>query len=156
MSRPLALAAFLATALLAGCAAQPDQAAGPDGTAVASAQPTKEDRGPLCISMRDIKDTKVINDRTILVTLRERGKFLRVDLTDRCVGLGFYGFAHVSYNDEFCRTDPLTLVGMPVSPTCLIDRMMPIDKEAADALIAAQKADKHKGSDADKGTGTPN
>ncbi|TWB73155.1 hypothetical protein FBZ87_10575 [Nitrospirillum amazonense] len=140
---PALITATVAAGLLAGCATDPatDPATdkGAPGTQTAKAE--SQDRGQMCIPVRTIRRTQVIDESTILVEMQDRTKFIRINLAGRCTGLGFYGFAYVSHNDELCRTDPLTLVGMPVPPVCLIDSMIPIDKAAADALKAKPKTD---------------
>ncbi|TWB45475.1 DUF6491 family protein [Nitrospirillum pindoramense] len=137
---PALITATLAAGLLAGCAADPAADKGAPGTQTADAE--SRDRGQMCIPVRTIRRTQVIDESTILVEMQDRTKFIRINLAGRCTGLGFYGFAYVSHNDELCRTDPLTLVGMPVPPVCLIDSMIPIDKAEADALKAKPKTDK--------------
>ncbi|MBB6249540.1 DUF6491 family protein [Nitrospirillum iridis] len=134
------LIATLATGLLAGCAADPSPSQPGSPPQTAKAEPA--DRGLMCIPVRGMRNTTVIDDRTILVEMQDRTKFTRIDLANRCIGLGTYGFGYVSHNDELCRTDPLTLVGLPVPPVCLIDSMIPIDKAAADALKAQRDAKK--------------
>ncbi|TWB62217.1 DUF6491 family protein [Nitrospirillum viridazoti] len=137
---PTLIAAALAASLLTACAA--DRNAGGSQTASTQTAGTESrDRGPMCIPVRNIRRTQVIDDRTILVEMQDRTQFTRINLANRCIGLGPYGFAYVSHNDELCRTDPLTLVGMPVPPVCLIDSMIPIDKAAADALKAKPKTE---------------
>ncbi|MEA1677146.1 DUF6491 family protein [Nitrospirillum sp. BR 11163] len=145
---PALIAAALAAGLLAGCAA--DQTTSntsstdkSDGVQTAKAE--SRDRGQMCIPVRTIRRTQVIDESTILVEMQDRTKFIRINLAGRCAGLGFYGFAYVSHNDELCRTDPLTLVGMPVPPVCLIDSMIPIDKAEVDALKAKQKTESPNG-----------
>ena len=145
---PVLIAAGLAAVLLTACAN--DQNAGPNGGDTQTASAESRDRGPMCIPVRSIRRTEVIDERTILVEMQDRTKFTRITLANRCSGLGFYGFAYVAHNDELCRTDPLTLVGMPVPPVCLIDSMLPIDKAAADAL-KDQKKDKKDGTPAAQG-----
>ncbi|ASG21362.1 MULTISPECIES: DUF6491 family protein [Nitrospirillum] len=136
---PALITATVAAGLLAGCATDPATDKGAPGTQTAKAE--SQDRGQMCIPVRTIRRTQVIDESTILVEMQDRTKFIRINLAGRCSGLGFYGFAYVSHNDELCRTDPLTLVGMPVPPVCLIDSMIPIDKAAADALKAKPKTD---------------
>ncbi|WP_044561624.1 DUF6491 family protein [Azospirillum sp. B4] len=137
------IAAALSTSLLAGCASDQNTGGAHDGAGAAqTAAAESRDRGQMCIPVRTIRRTEVIDDRTILVEMMDRTKFTRIDLANRCIGLGPYGFGYVSHNDELCRTDPLTLVGLPVPPVCLIDSMIPIDKAAADALKARKDAKK--------------
>ena len=109
-AQSLILIAALATGLLAGCAADPSTS--PTGTPAQTAKAESTDRGLMCIPVRGIRDTTVIDDRTILVEMQDRTKFTRIDLANRCIGLGTYGFGYVAHNDELCRTDPLTLVGL--------------------------------------------
>ncbi|MEA1650030.1 DUF6491 family protein [Nitrospirillum sp. BR 11164] len=145
---PTLIAAALAAGLLTACAADQTASTNGGGTQTASipaAGAESRDRGPMCIPVRNIRRTQVIDDRTILVEMQDRTQFTRINLANRCIGLGPYGFAYVSHNDELCRTDPLTLVGMPVPPVCLIDSMIPIDKAAADALKAKPKTDSATG-----------
>ncbi|MDZ5647178.1 DUF6491 family protein [Nitrospirillum sp. BR 11828] len=137
---PALITATLAAGLLAGCATDPAADKAAPGTQTAKAE--SPDRGQMCIPVRTIRRTQVIDESTILVEMQDRTKFIRINMAGRCTGLGFYGFAYVSHNDELCRTDPLTLVGMPVPPVCLIDSMIPIDKAEADALKAKPKTDK--------------
>ena len=89
-----------------------------------------------CIRMNDVDHTKVIDGKTILVAMK-RDAYKRIDLATRCVGLAVEeAFAFSMQTYELCRSTPLHVLN---GGTCIIDKIVDIDKDAAKALRAQKK-----------------
>lgn len=107
-------------------------------TAVAIAAGEAVGESQRCISLSQIKDSPIIDDRTILVRMRAAGGYKRVDLMGSCPGLSFNGYARSSPENSFCTSDTLSVIG-PIAMICKIDKIVTIDANEAKALEAKKK-----------------
>jgi hypothetical protein len=88
-----------------------------------------------CVPLQFIDETPVIDNRTILIKMKGGG-FKRIDLLNTCSGLKLQGgFSHSTSTNDLCKSDPLRVIE-PVGSTCMIDKIVTIDKAEADALLA--------------------
>jgi hypothetical protein len=90
--------------------------------------------GRQCLRLAQIDETPIIDDRTILVKMKG-GEFHRVDLRGNCPSLRMSGFAHRTPSDDLCTSTVLT-VRDPGGTICTIERIVPITRADADALMA--------------------
>ncbi|MSO96640.1 MAG: hypothetical protein EXR11_00260 [Rhodospirillaceae bacterium] len=89
-----------------------------------------------CIRLQYIDSTPVIDNQTILVKMKGKGGYKRIDLLNKCSGLKIQGgFGHSTSINQLCKSDPLVVLE-PVGSTCLIDKIVTIDKAEAKALLA--------------------
>lgn len=88
-----------------------------------------------CIYLPRINSSSAIDDSTILITMRGRGDFKRIDLRAPCSGLEHSGFNVRVHEDRICTSDSLTVrqIGGAV---CMIEKIVTIDEAAATALRA--------------------
>ncbi|MFL2769909.1 MAG: hypothetical protein ACJZ9F_02760 [Rhodospirillaceae bacterium] len=87
-----------------------------------------------CIRLSAIDQTPVIDNRTILVEMKGKGSFKRIDLLNRCSGLKIEGgFGYSTSINKLCKQDRLTVLrsGTP----CMIDKIVDISEEEAEALL---------------------
>jgi hypothetical protein len=115
-----------AAALIAACAALAAQAAG-----------DKVGDTQTCVPLQFIDSSPVIDDKTILLKMKGGG-YKRIDLLNKCSGLHMQrGFAHSTSTNDLCTSDPLRVLE-PVGATCMIDKIVTIDKAEAKELLARQ------------------
>lgn len=88
-----------------------------------------------CVYLTRIKSSPVIDDRTILVEMRERGSYKRIDLASTCSGLEFSGFEVRLHQDRLCTSDSVA-VRQTAGAHCMIDKIVTIDEAEAKALRA--------------------
>lgn len=88
-----------------------------------------------CIRLQNIDETPVIDSKTILVKMRGKDGYKRIDLLSNCPGLRFNGFAHSTSINQLCTSDPLHVLE-PVGSTCMIDKIVTIDEAEAKTLLA--------------------
>jgi hypothetical protein len=88
-----------------------------------------------CVRLRDIQDSPVINDKTVLLKMYASHQYKRVDLTPTCSGLIFTGFSHKTPEDRLCKSDTIYVNGGG-GATCNIDKIVDIDENEAKALRA--------------------
>jgi hypothetical protein len=89
-----------------------------------------------CIPLQYIDETPVIDNQTILVKMKGKGGFKRIDLVNRCSGLKLEGgFSHSTSINQLCTSDPLRVIE-PVGSVCMIDKIVTIDEAEAKALLA--------------------
>lgn len=89
-----------------------------------------------CIRLQYIDQTPVIDNKTILVKMKGKGQYKRIDLLNNCTGLKIEGgFSHSSSINQLCTSDPLRVLE-PVGSTCLIDKIVTIDEAEAKTLLA--------------------
>ncbi len=91
-----------------------------------------------CIRLGQIKESPIIDDRTILVKMRGAGGFKRMDMLGNCPGLSFNGYARSSPENSLCTSDALSVIG-PVPVMCKIEKIVNIDASEAAALEAKRK-----------------
>ncbi len=116
---------FVATTaiVLQGCSSEPTPSPG-----------TKVGDKQQCINLANIDHTYVVDDQTILVTMKGRHEFKRIDLLDRCVGLKIEGgFAYETSIQELCKQDPLRVI-RGGGEICMIKQIVTIDPDEAKAL----------------------
>jgi hypothetical protein len=88
----------------------------------------------MCVRLIDIDSTPVIDDSTILIKMKAKGQFKRIDLVGRCPGLYMAnGFSHSTSTDDLCTTDPLH-VHEAVGATCMIKQIVDITPDEAKQL----------------------
>jgi len=89
-----------------------------------------------CIKLQYIDSTPVIDNKTILVKMKAKGEYKRIDLVNNCVGLKIQGgFSYSTSINQLCTSDPLRVIE-PVGATCLIDKIVTIDEAEAQTLLA--------------------
>jgi len=86
-----------------------------------------------CIPLRQIDESPIIDDRTILVKMRGNGGFKRMDLAGGCSGISWQGYARKSPESAICTSDTLHVIG-PVRTICKISNIVNIDAAEARAL----------------------
>ena len=89
-----------------------------------------------CLRSQDIRQTTPVSNETIAVKLRNK-KFARIDMRNRCSGLKIDGgFSYSTSINKLCKQDVLTVIrsGTP----CSMERIVGIDEEEYDALIASK------------------
>jgi hypothetical protein len=87
-----------------------------------------------CVSLSIIDQTPAIDESTVLIKLRGRDHYMRMDLAGRCPGLKFNGFAHETRLNELCTSDQLKVIE-PVGAICVIDKIVDISPDEAHALL---------------------
>ncbi len=98
-----------------------------------------DDVGERCISIRQIKNSRIIDDQNMLFTMRNR-RIYHNELRRRCPGLTRNKI--ISYRStigQLCRSDFFTLqdrfgMGTSLGPSCSLGTFRPIGKEEAQAL----------------------
>jgi hypothetical protein len=88
-----------------------------------------------CIPVNDIVQTPVIDGHTILVKLRHRGHYKRLDLSSGCGDIVFDGFAHRAFANQLCNTDPIFTSG----GFCMINEMVDINEDEAKQLLKKRR-----------------
>lgn len=88
-----------------------------------------------CVRLTDIMDSPVIDDKTILLKMRGKDDFKRVDMRGSCSGMKFSGIGHSTPTNELCTSNAITVL-QPVGAACMIERIVTIDKAEADTLLA--------------------
>ncbi len=109
----------------------------------------------MCVPLQAISQTPVIDDKTILIKMKGKSGYKRIDLLNRCSGLKIRaGFTHTTSTNNICTTDPLRVIDPvgggwnngavwgPFGPlgatgsTCMIDKIVTIDEAEAKQLMA--------------------
>ena len=89
-----------------------------------------------CIRLQYIDQTPVIDNKTILVKMKGKGSYKRIDLVNNCTGLKIEGgFSHSSSINQLCTSDALRVLE-PIGSTCLIEKIVTIDEAEAKTLLA--------------------
>jgi len=88
-----------------------------------------------CVRLSDIRESPIVDDRTILLKMRGRDSFKRIDMRGRCSGMQFSGISHSTPTNELCTTDSIRVLE-PVGAVCMIEKIVNIDKAEADELLA--------------------
>src|SRR6185295_15598876 len=64
-----------------------------------------------CVRLQAIGQTPVIDDRTILIEMRGRGGYKRIDLMNNCVGLKIQGgFSFGTQTQDICTSTGLRVI----------------------------------------------
>ncbi|MSO72378.1 MAG: hypothetical protein EXQ84_02050 [Rhodospirillaceae bacterium] len=103
-------------------------------SATAQAAPDRVGETQMCVPMSKIDETPIIDNKTILLKMRGRGNYKRIDLMGPCSGLTFSGYVHVVHVNQFCTSDPLRVLE-PVGAVCMIDKIVNIDEAEAKELL---------------------
>ena len=119
---PLMAAAF-ATPLLAAVPAKPQSSLVPSGDPVN------------CISLSNIRSTKVVDGSTVDFTMNGNRVF-RNHLPNACPGLSFdQSFAYAPTNNQLCNVDTITVIRQGGGPmrgaTCGLGQFTPMKKAAS-------------------------
>ena len=125
------LAAFLATAFVALIG----------GTTVAAAA-EDDDVGALqmCVPLRQIDDSRVIDDKTILLRVVAGSPYRRIDLANECIGLTMAeNFTSATTISQLCQHDILRVTQQAIGSQCVIDKITVIDEAEAKTLLARRK-----------------
>ncbi|MBL8643792.1 MAG: hypothetical protein JNK21_07650 [Rhodospirillaceae bacterium] len=89
-----------------------------------------------CLRLIEIDQTPVIDNKTILVKMKGKDNYRRIDLINKCSGLKLEGgFAHSTSTNQLCTSDPLRVIG-PVGSVCMIEKIVTIDEAEAKTLLA--------------------
>lgn len=120
------------TSLLAIVAAL---ALGTGATAASAADPVGSTH--TCVRLSDIRESPIVSDKTIVLKMRGRNDFKRVDMHGTCSGMKFSGIGHTTPTAELCTSDSITVL-QPVGAVCMIDKIVTIDKAEADQLLATR------------------
>ena len=91
-----------------------------------------------CVSLRQIRESPIIDEQTILMKMGGTGGFKRVDLMGKCPGITFDGYARSSPENSICTSDTLTVIG-PINTICKIAKIVNIDAKEAASLEARKK-----------------
>jgi hypothetical protein len=100
------------------------------------------DETQMCIPLRQIDDSRVIDDKTILLKMVTGPSYKRIDLARNCPGLKFSGgFSSATSISQLCRQDILRIIQDPPSlgSQCIIDQIVTIDEAEAKELMAKRK-----------------
>ena len=92
--------------------------------------------GVQCVRLREIEQSPVVDDRTIVVKLRDKGRYKRLDLSGGCSSIKYDGFVHATSSDELCNTDALITTDGGV---CLIKSMTDITETEATGLLKKKR-----------------
>lgn len=93
-----------------------------------------------CVSLKQIDDSRVINDKTILLRITSELPYRRMDLSYECNGLSFTeSFSSATSIGQLCKNDVLKVRGSPVISQCTIENITVIDETEAKALLASRK-----------------
>lgn len=90
-----------------------------------------------CVRLSDIDQSPVIDDETVLLKMRQKDAFKRIDMRGTCSGLKFSGFGHTTPTNELCTSSPVKVL-RPMGADCMIEKIVTIDKAEADALMATR------------------
>ena len=94
----------------------------------------------MCVSLRQIDDSRVIDDETILLRLTSGTPYRRIDLDPGCPGLRMAdSFSSATSIGQLCRSDVIRVHEDPVGSQCVIDQIVIIDEAEAKTLLASRK-----------------
>jgi hypothetical protein len=91
-----------------------------------------------CIMTQNIRETRAIDDQTILVRMTPGKEWRKISLVNRCSGLKTQGFAYSTSINKLCKSDALRVIE-PVGATCMIDRIETITEAEAKELENPKK-----------------
>jgi hypothetical protein len=94
----------------------------------------------MCVPLQQIDDSRVIDDKTILLRMVIGSPYRRVDLAHNCPGLKMAGnFMSATSISQLCRLDVVRVVQEPMGSQCIIERIVVIDEAEAKELLAARR-----------------
>lgn len=88
-----------------------------------------------CVNLKRTNSTSVVDDSTILITMRGKDEFKRIDMRTPCHGLEHSGFNVTLREDKICTYDTLT-VRRAGGNACQIEKIVTINETEAAALKA--------------------
>jgi hypothetical protein len=93
-----------------------------------------------CVPLRQIDDSRVIDDKTIVLRVIDGSPYRRIDLAHECPGLTMAeSFTSATTISQLCQRDILRLTQQPIGSQCIIDKIVVIDEAEAKALLARRK-----------------
>ena len=88
-----------------------------------------------CLDLARMRTTKPVDNRTIVVTLRD-GSFRKIALASNCIGLKIQGgFAYETSISQLCPGDIITVLGGG-GDRCGMATITPLDSAEAKSLLA--------------------
>lgn len=91
-----------------------------------------------CIPLNRIKQTKAIDNQTIVVELRGQDGWRKMETASRCPGLKFEdSFSYATSLTQLCKGDIITVLG-GVGSKCGLSQVTVIDEQEAQDLIASR------------------
>ncbi len=94
----------------------------------------------MCVALRQIDDSRVIDDKTILLRMTSGTPYRRIDLDPACPGLRMAdSFSSATSIGQLCRSDVIRVHEDPVGSQCVIDQIVIIDEAEAKTLLASRK-----------------
>lgn len=91
-----------------------------------------------CIMTQNIRETRAIDDRTILVRMTPGKEWRKISLLNHCSGLRTQGFSYSTSVNKLCKSDALRVIE-PVGATCMIDKIEQITEAQAKELENPKK-----------------
>ncbi len=93
-----------------------------------------------CVPIRQIDDSRIIDDKTIVLRTLGSTPYRRIDLTHECPGLvDADNFSSATSISQLCRQDVVRVFRSPIASQCTIERIVIIDEAEAKALLASRK-----------------
>ena len=94
----------------------------------------------MCVPLQQIDDSRVIDDKTILLRMVVGSPYRRIDLAHECFGLKMAdSFMSATSISQLCKQDILRVVQEPIGSQCIIEKIVVIDEAEAKALLASRK-----------------
>jgi Family of unknown function (DUF6491) len=94
----------------------------------------------MCVPLRQIDDSRIIDDRTILIRMLGSSPYRRIDLDHECSGLkAADSLSSATSISQICSQDVLRVFGSPIASQCTIERIVIIDEAEAKALLVTLK-----------------
>ncbi len=88
-----------------------------------------------CLDLARMRTTKPVDNRTIVVTLRD-GSYRKIALASNCIGLKIQGgFAYETSISRLCQGDIITVLGGG-GDRCGIATITPLESAEAKSLLA--------------------
>jgi hypothetical protein len=92
---------------------------------------------PTCIESNRISDTRVVDERTLVVRMNPGPEYMRIDLGNNCSTLDkSTGFSFGTSIPKLCTADTLTVLRS--GQGCIIEKMTPVSADEAKALERAK------------------
>lgn len=93
-----------------------------------------------CVALKQIDDSRVIDNKTIVLRVVSSPEYRRIDLTTECYGLSFSeGFSSATSVSQLCTNDIIRVSRDPVGSQCTIEQITIIAEDEAKALIANRR-----------------
>jgi len=104
------------------------------------AQDEENGQVEMCVPLRQIDDSRIIDDKTIVLRMLGASPYRRIDLAHECPGLAAADtFSSATSISQLCRQDVLRVFRSPIASQCIIERISIIDEAEAKALLASRK-----------------